>query len=599
MAYRVSIATVAVLGIGALVGSTVALALYLGLSSAADNTRSLLTEQVDDFIDTVAQRISDRLEPVLAQASWIAERVESGAVELDDTESLDTFITGALSATPQVAGIAIVYPDGRSRRWGREGPVIIEEDWSVRPEIMDWLAVGATATAPAWRQPFWTYTLQSYVVLHDVALRRDSRFVAMFGQVVPISDLSATLVDLTKNTEFIPFVLYDKEQVLAHPSLVTHPTITVNLPITADQPLKHLNELNDPVLSRIWSPDSNSVFMLPELARTRAATVEVQGREYAFLYRDIDQYGPRPWTIGVYFDVEAGDNTVFERLYLAATGGAVVLALSVLIAIWLGRRLSQPVEAIAGVAHDVSAGRLTDARPLPTSFVREFDEANRSINSMVTDLQERETIRKTLGRYVPEQVAKNLLSAGGELDVESAEATVLFCDIEGFTLLTEQLGPQRIVDVLNKFFSSMVNILEQYDGVVTQFQGDAILAVFNIPISNSRHSQNALQAAISMMKAVQDQTFEGCRLDIRIGINTGMVVAGAVGAEGRLSYTVHGDAVNLASRLESLNKEYGTRILVSGSTAALASEPELKAKGRIIARGQSMEIEIFELPVDR
>lgn len=593
MAYRVSIATVTVLGIGTLVGSTVALALYLGLSSATDNTRSLLTEQVDGFIDTVAQRISDRLEPVLAQASWIAERVESGAIELSDTQTLDTFIIGALSATPQVAGIAIVYPDGHSRRWGREGPEIIEEDWSTRPEIMDWLSVGAADTAPAWREPFWTYTLQAYVMLHDVALRRDGRFLAMFGQVVPISDLSATLVDLTKGTEFVPFVLYDKEQVLAHPKLVD------DIPATpADEALKRLDELDDAVLPRIWSPDSDSLFMLPDLARTSAATVDVQGREYAFLYRDIDLYGPRPWTIGVYFDVEAGDNTVVERLFLAATAGIVVLALSVLVAVWVGTRLSKPVQAIAGVARNVSEGRLADARQLPTSLVREFDEANRSINGMVTGLQERETIRKTLGQYVPEQVAKNLISAGGKLNVESAEATVLFCDIAGFTPLTEQLGPQRIVALLNAYFSSMVAILEQYDGVVTQFQGDAILAVFNIPVSNPQHAQNALQAATHMVRAVREQTFEGCNLNVRIGINTGTVVAGAVGAEGRLSYTVHGDAVNLASRLESLNKEFGTQILVSDSTAALVGNARLQAKGRITARGQSTEIEVFELPVD-
>ncbi|MDH3689993.1 MAG: cache and HAMP domain-containing protein, partial [Gammaproteobacteria bacterium] len=421
MAYRVSIATVTVLGIGTLVGGTVALALYLGLSSATDNTRSLLAEQVDDFIDSVAQRISDRLEPVLAQASWIAERVESGVIELNDTQSLDPFIVGALSATPQVTGIAIVHPDGHSRRWGREGPEIIEEDWSNRPEIMDWLAVGAAATAPAWREPFWTYTLQAYVLLHDVALRRDGRFLGMFGQVVPISDLSATLVELTNGTGFVPFVLYDKEQVLAHPTLVDDIPAT-----TADESLRRLDELDDEVLPRIWSPDSDSLFMQPDLARTTAVTVDVQGRDYVFLYRDIDLYGPRPWTIGVYFDLEANDSTVVDRLFFAAASGLVVLALSVLIAVLMGRRLSQPVQAIASVARTVSEGRLADARPLPTSLVREFDEANRSINGMVAGLQERETIRKTLGRYVPEQVAKNLLSAGGKLDVESAEATVLF-----------------------------------------------------------------------------------------------------------------------------------------------------------------------------
>jgi len=112
-----------------------------------------------------------------------------------------------------------------------------------------------------------------------------------------------------------------------------------------------------------------------------------------------------------------------------------------------------------------------------------------------------------------------------------------------------------------------VAIVERHQGVVTQFQGDAILAVFNLPIAARDHGANALRAALEIVRAADAQTFAGVRARNRVGLSTGRVVAGAVGSAGRLSYTVHGNAVNLAARLEQLNKEYGTRILLSEKTA--------------------------------
>lgn len=147
----------------------------------------------------------------------------------------------------------------------------------------------------------------------------------------------------------------------------------------------------------------------------------------------------------------------------------------------------------------------------------------------------------------------------------------------------------------------MVDTLEQHGGVVTQFQGDAILATFNVPVTDDQHAHNAIQAALEMLSCVADSKFDGEKLNIRIGINTGSVVAGAIGAKGRLNYTVHGNAVNLAARLEALNKEYRTRLLVSESSAAQVDAFELTRVGEITARGQSKAIEIFtiDLPTTR
>jgi len=141
----------------------------------------------------------------------------------------------------------------------------------------------------------------------------------------------------------------------------------------------------------------------------------------------------------------------------------------------------------------------------------------------------------------------------------------------------------------------MVDILERHGGVVTQFQGDAILATFNVPIADPGHAGNALAAACEMLDKVAGSRYVDTAIDIRIGINSGEVVAGAIGARGRLNYTVHGDAVNLAARLEALNKEYGSRLLVSESTAAQVERADLRQIGETTARGQSQSTRLFSM----
>ena len=355
------------------------------------------------------------------------------------------------------------------------------------------------------------------------------------------------------------------------------------------------------------------------MTEVNASGVTVGDDYYVFLHRDILRYGPAPWTIGAYVntgtsdviewlvgivraalsgdyaDEGAGDGDEFERLIAAAFAGLAVLVFSVALAAWLGVRVSRPVRALAAAARSIETERFDRVRALPPSRVVEFDDANRSFNRMTAGLMERELIRETLGRFVPTDVAKALLTEGGELAPVQSEATVLFSDLEGFTALTETLGADGIVELLNEYFEVMVEILERHRGVVTQFQGDAILATFNVPVPDPDHAASALRAALEMQHAVRSREFAGRRIGSRIGINTGRLVAGAVGAKGRLSYTVHGDAVNLAARLEALNKELGTRILVSGATAARVEGFDLEPKGEVDVRGQSGRVAVYAL----
>ena len=205
-------------------------------------------------------------------------------------------------------------------------------------------------------------------------------------------------------------------------------------------------------------------------------------------------------------------------------------------------------------------------------------------------------IREVFGKYVPSSVAAQIVADRGQLEPTHATATILYSDIEAFTSIAETMPPEQVVQMLNEYFPAVIEPVERHAGVVNQFQGDAMLVTFNVPVADSAHADQAVCAALEMQQAVDGKQFAGAHLKTRIGIATGKVIAGNVGSGDRINYTVHGDAVNLAARLEQLNKEHGTRILVSAETVSLLQgDYRIEAMGAMDVRGKSAPVEIFAL----
>jgi len=206
-----------------------------------------------------------------------------------------------------------------------------------------------------------------------------------------------------------------------------------------------------------------------------------------------------------------------------------------------------------------------------------------------------------LARFVSEDVAALIKTSdeGVQLGAgEPREVTMLFLDLEGFTSLSERLAPHELVHTLNGFYAAVAGPVARYDGVIDQFQGDAILATFNAPRLTPDHAANAVQAALEIQALLKTKTFgSGQTLRARIGINTGIVIHGLIGTPDRLGYTVIGDEVNVASRLEALNKEYGTAIIVSEKTRDLAG-PErfaFELLDEALVRGRTTPTRIYKL----
>ncbi len=206
---------------------------------------------------------------------------------------------------------------------------------------------------------------------------------------------------------------------------------------------------------------------------------------------------------------------------------------------------------------------------------------------------------RDLSKFVPTEVVKQVTSSEHGIragDGEVREATILFTDLEGFTAISESLTPVQLITTLNEYFAAVTEPIERNGGVINQFQGDAILATFNLPERLENHAARAIKAALEIQTILADKRFgDGIALRARVGINTGIVVGGLVGTGERLGYTVHGDEVNLAARLEQLNKEYETQIVVSARTRELAADEALRFEqmGETKVRGRKAPVTIY------
>lgn len=207
-----------------------------------------------------------------------------------------------------------------------------------------------------------------------------------------------------------------------------------------------------------------------------------------------------------------------------------------------------------------------------------------------------------LSHFVPEQVLENLTLSDEAPRAGQArcyQATVMFIDIANFTSLSEKLQPGELVSTLNQYFSALETILERHGGTINQFQGDAILASFAAQHDNFNSAECAIKAAAAIQQCIDLQRFgeQQIQFHARIGINTGEVVGGMMGSAHRLIYTVHGDAVNLAARLEQLNKQLGSQILISSETRHACRDGlfQFESRGETQVRGRNAVTQLYTL----
>jgi adenylate cyclase len=282
--------------------------------------------------------------------------------------------------------------------------------------------------------------------------------------------------------------------------------------------------------------------------------------------------------------IATGVMSALLPFWFAAAGAAL------LIAAWTGTSLA---------AFDRGLW-LAFAQPVLATAVALF--AGTAYRYFVEDAEKRK-VSRLFGRYVSRDVYKQLMAHPdlAELGGARREMSVLFSDLRGFTTITEKGEPEALVEQLNEYFTRMVEIVFRNGGTVDKFVGDMVMALFGAPVDDVNHADAAVTTAVEMVRELGELNrrwaAEGrVQLDIGIGINSGEMIAGNIGSSAIMSYTVIGDNVNLGARLESLNKEYHTRIIISEATRGrLARTYEVRPLGDVVVKGKTRPVEIFEV----
>jgi len=282
-----------------------------------------------------------------------------------------------------------------------------------------------------------------------------------------------------------------------------------------------------------------------------------------------------------------------RNLYLMV----IVLAIAILVVYFFSKTITRPVGRLVDAARQVEVGNFL--LELKATTRDEIGLLTESFVHMGRGLHERERIKDAFGKFVSKSVAEQVMREEVRLGGERKVATIFFSDIRSFTAISEKLQPEEVVEFLNEYMTRMVECVNETGGVVDKFIGDAIMAVWGIPVSRGNDAADAVNGALMMRAALQEfnrgrGTSSRPTIRIGCGINSGPVVAGQIGSTERMEYTVIGDPVNLASRIEALNKPFGTDILISQDTYELVKElfeavPQLKIK----VKGKSEPQQIY------
>ena len=272
------------------------------------------------------------------------------------------------------------------------------------------------------------------------------------------------------------------------------------------------------------------------------------------------------------------------------------LAVAVILSYLVSSSIIVPVKGMERAMVKVQKGDLTTSAKVAAND--ELGVLAESFDQMIEGLRDRERIKETFGRFVTPEIAQAILENPPVPGGENTVVSILFSDVRNYTTICEQLSPGEVISLLNDYFAYMVRAIEQHHGLVYQFVGDGIMVVFGAPVKLADHADCSVNSALAMMGAL-DRFNSEIRaglppIRIGIGINTGPVVAGIIGTEQRMEYRVVGDAVNLAARIEALNKEFHTDVLISRATVdRLKGRFSLKPFQPVKVKGKEDYVQVY------
>jgi len=572
-----------------------AVALILALESGRQNTVALVRDRSERIMDTIVERTRLHLDPARDQSEFLARLFLDGEIDPQDEDASMSQLRAALAGLPQIAALAVIRTDLTQLRVERNGDEVVLRKIDMRtvPGLNDAFEMARRAGRPVWGELLWSERLKQPLVNVRTPLWHERSFLGILLTTVTVAELSRFLAESPAGSDAGAFILLGRNHVLAHAALAHNPQL-----FKRDKPLPEVTEIEDRVLASIWNADTEEG-AAPFVDSSKSHMVTVDDTSYVFIYRDITGYSDQPWVVGRYLTlVEVGSEV--RRLEQAAWLGLAAVLAAVACAWLVGYAIGKPILRMARATSAIRTLDLTAARPLAGSHLRELDEAIRAYNALIATLHWFET-------YVPRRLVKQLMAQGEEATaLVEREVTVLFTDIVDFTSLAERLSASDAAAFLNDHFRLLAACVEAEGGTIDKYIGDSLMAFWGAPELQLDHSARACRAASAIAAAIVADNRHRRELGlppvrIRIGIHAGPAMVGNIGAPGRINFTLVGDVVNTAQRLEEVAKECMTDddqavILVSDIVLRSAgSGCSARPVGQHVLRGRHEATNVFRL----
>ena len=594
--WRLSMSSILILSFGSLVAVALLLVLGFTIVGATRNTVDLLRERAELGITLITKEVDASLRSAWNQAAFVAAMVESGRIDVEDRDRLKTLMSGAMAADPAIGAIAFVFPDGETEVVDRLADPVRHYRAQLRadPLVRRGLRYARDNNRPVWLPPAYRPDINRTILTLERPVRRDGKLIGVLASVIGVGSLSEQLKNAFGTLGTNVFVLYGKDRVLAHSLMAeSYPGLSV------ENPLPAVAGFEDSVLAAMWKSGSIRPLRISLDPPLQGHVVNIDGADHVFVYRKIESYTAVPIYAGARFrsDVVAGE---LDRLRDAIIVGIAAIAASIGLAVFIGRRLTRPVIRLSAAARLIGQMNLDDIRDLPPSRVRELDQQSSAFNAMSGAL-------RWFQAYVPRALVRQLLAAGNLAGLESdrRNVTVMFTDIAGYSTVSEGKSATEIADLLNRHFSILTEEIEAQGGTVDKFIGDSVMAFWGAPEKQKDRAAHACRAALAIRNRIAADNAARATageppVRVRIGIQSGEATAGNIGSRSRLNYTVIGDTVNIAQRLEQLGKQVSpdeeVAIVVGAATAVDAGSVfDFEPVGEMTVKGRAAPVDVYRL----
>ena len=567
------------------------IAVLAGARGAADR---VIVDRAQRLVEAEVNLVRSRLNPVSEHLEMIAVLAASGRLDIHSPVDMREALWAMMTKVPAISAAAFATFDLQLDRVIRRPDGSVTRDvvpLTELPNAMSQFRQLQTTHRTFWGALFWSETQKQPVLNVRTPVRRlDDAFIGGLLATVAVGDFSYLLGQDEPGSHF--FILVGRDKVLAHRRLVD----TRGLGLSEEHPLPTISQVDDPILAKIWDPPVRS----PQIDRALGKlghVVEAAGRRWVFTFRDLRLYGPEPWLVGQYFPLEEATADL-DRLTNGAIVGAGTLAFAALLALFIGLTMARSIRTITSAAESIE--RLEFDEPFHRrSRLREIDDAGHSLDKARGAL-------KWFGAYVPHRLVFRLMELGEDaVRSRRRDVTVMFTDIVEFTPQAEDLAEQDTADLLNHHFALVGACIEREQGVIDKYIGDAVMAVWGGLSRMEDHADHAVRAALAIADVIREDNATRRAagkqpIRVRIGMHSGPVIVGNIGAPGRVNFTVVGDTVNVAQRFEQLGKEFmvdGDEIVVLASDETLAAIKDRSSLGIELPEPVVRQVKGHEDPV--